>query len=252
MDSLPVAGFVGTAVYDSCLPIRERQRQRHQGAAVFAALVMFLGMLAAVVAGIHSTGCASQEEADAAAAVATQRIDELKAAEAAADARHDQAAADEARLIRGRIEAALAQVRGAAAAKPSAAEPAAQGLAAALLPGGVGAAIAGGLGLVGHLMRSRNLAQAIAKLRNALDDETDAHDNTIDSIEAAKYNDPDFNAAFKKAAPIIARVQRASTTRRVRKRYPQSASLPTVPRPTMAATPPAPPAPTSSAPAASA
>lgn len=173
---------------------------------VFAWLVFALSLALVTVAGIVSLpGCTTPEQADASVALATRRIDELKAQEAAAAAKNDQTAADAARKRRETIEAAVAGVQGAKAAKPTETEQAAAGVAA-LVPG-YGVIATAGIGLIGHLWRSGRLSSAVASLQRELGATTQDRDNLIDSIEDAKDQVPEFKAAFVKAAPIITRRQ---------------------------------------------
>lgn len=181
---------------------------------LFAWLVFVVAMALVTVAGIASLpGCASQAQANDLVGTAEARIADFRIREWNAEAAGDVATADKLRRERERLEAETAAVR--AAAKDNAPGPTetAAGTAAALIPGGVGVAITAGLGIIGHLVRSRTLAQRVAELQATLEHADDTTTNIVESIEQAKQTNPAFAAEFARSAGLI-RVRQTSAARK--------------------------------------
>lgn len=182
---------------------------------LFAWCAFLLAIALATVAGIASLpGCATAAQADGVVGTAQARIVDLRAREKTATDKGDPAAAT-LRAQRERLEAQVAAVTAAAADdKPSPTETAA-GTAAALIPGGVGVAITAGIGIIGHLVRSRALAERVSELRATLEHADDTTDNIVQSIEAAKQTNPAFAAEFARSAPLIRARQTSAARKRV-------------------------------------
>lgn len=189
---------------------------RIEPARLAAWLAFLVSVALLIVAGLASApGCTSAAQANDLVGTAEARIADYRIREWNAEAAGDVATADKLRRERERLEAQTAAVKTAAADNAPSPTEAAAGTAAALIPGGIGVGITAAIGIIGHLVRSRTLAQRVGELQATLEHADDTTDNIVDSIEQAKQANPAFAAEFARSAGLIRARQTSAARKKV-------------------------------------
>lgn len=189
---------------------------RIEPARLAAWLAFLVSVALLIVAGLASApGCTSTTHAAGVVETAEIRLTDLRAREQAAADAGKTTAADQLRRERERLEAQVAAVKTAAADNAPSPTEAAAGTAAALIPGGIGVGITAAIGIIGHLVRSRTLAQRVGELQATLEHADDTTDNIVESIEQAKQANPAFAAEFARSAGLIRARQTSAARKKV-------------------------------------